>query len=175
MTEKVAQHTHCQICGKAIPITETLCSEECKQRYKAMIKKRKMLLYIMYALIGFMIIVLLFNNYYWSNLQKKLGNQGLHSANSSWRSITISVKTSSKTWCLYSFIEPFDIWARATKSLPSLIISMWQTVSIITLTQILSPRIHQVYLYFLRGKVWTFIHFCGNIIDFIDKFKSLKK
>ena len=51
MTERVAQHTHCQICGKAIPITETLCSEECKQRYNAMVKKRKLLVYVMYALI----------------------------------------------------------------------------------------------------------------------------
>ena len=57
MVEKVAQHSHCQICGKAIPISETLCSDECKQKYAGMIKKRKMLMYIMYALIGVILIM----------------------------------------------------------------------------------------------------------------------
>ncbi len=57
MVEKVGQHSHCQICGKAIPISETLCSDECKQKYKGMIKKRKILMYIMYALI-FVILIM---------------------------------------------------------------------------------------------------------------------
>jgi len=57
MVEKVAQHSHCQICGKAIPISETLCSDECKQKYAGMIKKRKILMYIMYALI-FVILIM---------------------------------------------------------------------------------------------------------------------
>jgi len=56
MVEKVGQHTHCQICGKAIPTSETLCSDECKQKYHSMIKKRKLLMYIMYALI-FVILI----------------------------------------------------------------------------------------------------------------------
>ena len=62
MVEKVAQHTHCQICGKAIPITETLCSDECKQKYQAMVKKRKMLVYIMYGLIAFILVLFLVQN-----------------------------------------------------------------------------------------------------------------
>jgi len=62
MVEKVAQHTHCQICGKAIPITETLCSEKCKQRYQTMVKKRKMLVYIMYGLIAFILVLFLFGS-----------------------------------------------------------------------------------------------------------------
>ena len=66
MAEKVAQHTHCQICGKTIPVSETLCSDECKQKYQSMIKKRKMLMYIMYALIfvilGMFMIAPLFGN-----------------------------------------------------------------------------------------------------------------
>ncbi|MFW6120408.1 MAG: DUF2116 family Zn-ribbon domain-containing protein [Petrotogales bacterium] len=57
MVEKVGQHAHCQICGKAIPVSENLCSEECKQKYQSMVKKRKMLMYIMYALI-FVILIL---------------------------------------------------------------------------------------------------------------------
>ena len=57
MAEKVGQHTHCQICGKTIPMSETLCSDECKQKYQGMIKKRKILMYIMYALI-FVILIM---------------------------------------------------------------------------------------------------------------------
>ena len=59
MVEKVAQHTHCQICGKAIPVDETLCSEECRQKYQAMAKKRKLLMYIMYGLIFVILIMVL--------------------------------------------------------------------------------------------------------------------
>ncbi len=57
MPEKVGQHAHCQICGKAIPVSETLCSEECKQKYQSLVKKRKLLMYIMYASI-FVILIL---------------------------------------------------------------------------------------------------------------------
>jgi predicted nucleic acid-binding Zn ribbon protein len=57
MAEKVSQHTHCSICGKAVPLSEKLCSDECKQQFQAMIKKRKMLMYIMYGLI-FVILIM---------------------------------------------------------------------------------------------------------------------
>ena len=59
MAEKVGQHTHCHICGKAIPVNETLCSEECKQQYQAMMKKRKFWIYLMWALIIFTIVIIL--------------------------------------------------------------------------------------------------------------------
>ncbi|RLF28917.1 MAG: DUF2116 family Zn-ribbon domain-containing protein [Thermoplasmata archaeon] len=62
MVEKLVQHTHCQICGKAIPIKETFCSQECRQKYQAMLKKRKMLVYIMYAAIFFMILILIISS-----------------------------------------------------------------------------------------------------------------
>jgi len=57
MAEKVAQHTHCQMCGKATPLDETLCSEECKQKYKALVKKRKLFVYMIYVLIFFILIL----------------------------------------------------------------------------------------------------------------------
>ncbi len=63
MVEKVGQHAHCHICGKAIPISETLCSEECKGKYQAMLKKRKILTYIMYASILFVLALLLASSY----------------------------------------------------------------------------------------------------------------
>jgi predicted nucleic acid-binding Zn ribbon protein len=62
MVEKVSQHTHCQICGKAIPFTETLCSNECKEKYKTMVKKRKTLLIVMYILIFFILALFLVQN-----------------------------------------------------------------------------------------------------------------
>jgi predicted nucleic acid-binding Zn ribbon protein len=62
MVENIAQHAHCQICGKAIPISETLCSEECKQKYRVMLKKRKTIVYVMYALIFFIIAMYLISN-----------------------------------------------------------------------------------------------------------------
>lgn len=57
MAEKVGQHTHCNMCGKAIPVNETLCSDECKQKFNTMVKKRRMLVYIMYFFI-FVILAL---------------------------------------------------------------------------------------------------------------------
>lgn len=58
MTESIPPHSHCQICGKAIPVSETFCSEECKEKYNGMMKKRKLMVYAMYALIA--VIVILF-------------------------------------------------------------------------------------------------------------------
>jgi predicted nucleic acid-binding Zn ribbon protein len=65
MVEKIPQHIHCQICGKAIPAsdTETMCSDECKQRYKGLTKRRKLWVYIMYALIFVMIGVLFLSSF----------------------------------------------------------------------------------------------------------------
>ena len=59
MSEKISQHSHCQICGKAIPVSETFCSDECKGKYESMMKKRKLLVYAMYALIGVILIFIL--------------------------------------------------------------------------------------------------------------------
>jgi predicted nucleic acid-binding Zn ribbon protein len=63
MVEKIVQHTHCGICGKAIPINESFCSEDCRQKYQQLLKKRKMLVYIMYGTIIF-IVAVFFITYY---------------------------------------------------------------------------------------------------------------
>jgi len=34
MTNVIPAHNHCMMCMKAIPTSETLCSEECKQNIK---------------------------------------------------------------------------------------------------------------------------------------------
>jgi len=65
MTEKIPQHMHCQICGKAMATseTETVCSEECKQRYQAITKRRRLWVYLMYALIFVMVGVLFLSSF----------------------------------------------------------------------------------------------------------------
>jgi len=63
MADKIPQHNHCHVCMKAIPIEETLCSEECKQKYQTNLKRRKLMVYFMYGLLAALIIVIvLFNN-----------------------------------------------------------------------------------------------------------------
>jgi predicted nucleic acid-binding Zn ribbon protein len=58
MTEIIPQHTHCHMCGKSIPVGETLCSEECKQKFQSLVKKRKIILYLMYAMLAAFIIII---------------------------------------------------------------------------------------------------------------------
>jgi len=57
MPEKIPQHNHCHICMKAIPVTENYCSEECKQKFLNMQKKRKLMIYFMYGLLAAVIVV----------------------------------------------------------------------------------------------------------------------
>jgi predicted nucleic acid-binding Zn ribbon protein len=61
MAEKVAQHVHCHMCGKAIPVTEALCSEECKEKYQAVLKRGKMLRYAMFALMFIFLMMILYS------------------------------------------------------------------------------------------------------------------
>ena len=62
MANKFEQHTHCQICGKVIPISENLCSTDCKEKYNNMVKRRKMFVYLMYAIIFFIIAIIFLQN-----------------------------------------------------------------------------------------------------------------
>jgi len=57
MAEKIPQHQHCQICGKAIPLGETLCSQECRQKYQNLVRRRKLMLYLMYGILAAIIVV----------------------------------------------------------------------------------------------------------------------
>ena len=62
MAEKIDQHTHCHMCGKVTPLSETLCSKDCKDKYQNMVKKRKMFVYVMYAIIFFIIALFFIQN-----------------------------------------------------------------------------------------------------------------
>ncbi len=56
MAESVPQHAHCQMCGKSIPYGETLCSEECKQKYHNVLRRRKLIVYLMYGMLAALIV-----------------------------------------------------------------------------------------------------------------------
>lgn len=58
MAERVPPHGHCQMCGKSVPVGETLCSEDCRQRYNGVLKKRKLIVYFMYGLLAALVLVL---------------------------------------------------------------------------------------------------------------------
>ena len=57
MAEKVAPHNHCHVCMKSIPVGETLCSDECKQKYQTMMRKKRLVIYFMYGMLAAMIVV----------------------------------------------------------------------------------------------------------------------
>ena len=59
MAEKIPQHTHCTMCGKTIPITEIVCSEECKGKYERVIRRKKLLFWMMNALVIVFIIIII--------------------------------------------------------------------------------------------------------------------
>jgi predicted nucleic acid-binding Zn ribbon protein len=48
---------------KAIPVKENYCSEECRQKFLKMQKKRKLIVYFMYGLLAAVIVaIVLFGN-----------------------------------------------------------------------------------------------------------------
>jgi predicted nucleic acid-binding Zn ribbon protein len=55
---KLLQHRHCQICSKAIPLSEEFCSEECRLEFDNIVKKRKSMMYLIYGSMIFMIFIL---------------------------------------------------------------------------------------------------------------------
>lgn len=64
MAVTVPQHAHCHMCGKSIPFGETLCSEECKQRYQRLLKRRKIMVYLMYGIIAALIVIFVLSGGY---------------------------------------------------------------------------------------------------------------
>jgi len=60
MAEIIPQHSHCHMCGKSIPFGETLCSEECKEKYKNLVKRRRLIMYFMYAMLAVLLVMIVF-------------------------------------------------------------------------------------------------------------------
>ncbi|KYK20717.1 hypothetical protein AYK21_05615 [Thermoplasmatales archaeon SG8-52-2] len=65
MVGSIPQHAHCHMCGKSIPTSETLCSEECRQKYQTLLRRRKLMVYFMYGMLAaFIVIVVVYGNYF---------------------------------------------------------------------------------------------------------------
>ncbi len=62
MAEKVPPHNHCHVCMKSIPVSETLCSDECRKKYQSMMKRKKLIIYFMYGMLAAMVAVVIFLN-----------------------------------------------------------------------------------------------------------------
>ena len=60
MAEKIPQHVHCHVCWKAIPVGETFCSDECKQRYQKLMRTKRLFFYIFIGLMAALLAVILF-------------------------------------------------------------------------------------------------------------------
>jgi predicted nucleic acid-binding Zn ribbon protein len=56
---KLLQHRHCQVCSKAIPLSEEYCSEECNVEFNALVKKRRTYIYVIYGMILLVIVVMI--------------------------------------------------------------------------------------------------------------------
>ncbi|NPB01735.1 MAG: DUF2116 family Zn-ribbon domain-containing protein [Methanopyri archaeon] len=49
--DRVPPHSHCVVCGKAIPEGETFCSEKCRMKYEKMRKRQSMSMWIMVGIL----------------------------------------------------------------------------------------------------------------------------
>jgi predicted nucleic acid-binding Zn ribbon protein len=56
--EKIPQHTHCQMCGKAVTIDKILCSVGCEEKYNAMIKRKKIYIYVLYSMVVVFVLLM---------------------------------------------------------------------------------------------------------------------
>ncbi len=59
MPLEIPEHRHCQMCGKAIPPNEVFCSQECKEKFEKFVRKRRILLLVMYALLMAIFLILI--------------------------------------------------------------------------------------------------------------------
>lgn len=58
MAERLVQHKHCPVCGKAMSADKDTCSDECGDKRQAQIKERKRTMYLFYFSIVVLAIVL---------------------------------------------------------------------------------------------------------------------
>ena len=54
---KLLQHKHCNVCGKAVPVSKEICSDECQGKWDELTNKRKRSLYIFYIAMAILIVL----------------------------------------------------------------------------------------------------------------------
>jgi predicted nucleic acid-binding Zn ribbon protein len=63
MTQLVVNHGHCWVCGRAVAFEDAkgplTCSDGCKGKLGEQNKKRKMMMYFLYAAMGVTLLLLL--------------------------------------------------------------------------------------------------------------------
>ncbi|MHA1595787.1 MAG: DUF2116 family Zn-ribbon domain-containing protein [Candidatus Baldrarchaeia archaeon] len=57
--EKIVQHRHCKVCGKAIPLDREFCSRQCEISYREWERRNRRLTTIMYLVLLIIFIVLM--------------------------------------------------------------------------------------------------------------------
>ena len=64
MAEKLVQHRHCQMCLKAIPLSEEYCNDECKEKWDQLIKanKKKNLIMILWMAVVVIVAVIIMSS-----------------------------------------------------------------------------------------------------------------
>ncbi len=58
MTTVIPNHAHCRICGRAVPFGDETCSNACKGKIDDLQKRKRNMMYFLYAMIGFSLILL---------------------------------------------------------------------------------------------------------------------
>ena len=64
MAEKIPAHKHCNMCGKSIPVSEKICSDECNEKYQMLLKKGRTLRYVVYIMMVIFALVCFYVLFY---------------------------------------------------------------------------------------------------------------
>lgn len=58
--ERIPQHRHCQMCHKAIPLEETMCSEACRLQWQGMMRKKRNQLIFIWVMAAIVLLIAVF-------------------------------------------------------------------------------------------------------------------
>lgn len=58
MAERLVQHKHCPVCGKAMSADKETCSDECSLKRQAQMQEKKRTMYMFYLSIVVLVVVL---------------------------------------------------------------------------------------------------------------------
>jgi predicted nucleic acid-binding Zn ribbon protein len=56
---QIPNHGHCKVCGRAVKFGDDTCSAKCQEQFETVQKKRRNMLWFIYAMMGLAIVVLL--------------------------------------------------------------------------------------------------------------------
>jgi predicted nucleic acid-binding Zn ribbon protein len=66
MPEKIVPHTHCKVCGKAIPQGKIYCSKVCNERDLAEQRKTKRTMMLYFGIFFALLIAMMLMSYFYS-------------------------------------------------------------------------------------------------------------